>query len=92
MTEALSSNSMMVLSGSADRPLAEAMAAGMGVELGAVTTRRFADGEIFVRIDDNVRGRDLYIVQSTVPPADNIMELLLLLDAAQRASPRASRR
>jgi ribose-phosphate pyrophosphokinase len=62
------------------------MAAGMGVELGAVTTRRFADGEIFVRIDDNVRGRDLYIVQSTVPPADNIMELLLLLDAAQRAS------
>ena len=86
MTEALSSNSMMVLSGSADLPMAQEMAACMGVELGAVTTDRFADGEIFVRIDDNVRGRDLYIVQSTIPPADNIMELLLLLDAAQRAS------
>ncbi|MBD0320179.1 MAG: ribose-phosphate diphosphokinase, partial [Gemmatimonadetes bacterium] len=77
---------MMVLSGSANRPLAEEMAACMGVELGAITTRRFADGEIFVRIDDNVRGRDLYIVQSTIPPADYIMELLLLIDAARRAS------
>jgi ribose-phosphate pyrophosphokinase len=86
MTEALSSNSMMVLSGSADEPLARAVAASLGVELGVVTTQRFADGEIFVRIDENVRGRDLYIVQSTVPPADNIMELLLLIDAAQRAS------
>ena len=86
MTEALSSNSMMVLSGSANRPLAEEMAACMEVELGAITTRRFEDGEIFVRIDDNVRGRDLYIVQSTIPPADYIMELLLLIDAARRAS------
>jgi ribose-phosphate pyrophosphokinase len=86
MTEALTSNTLMILSGSANRPLAEEMASCMGVELGSVTTRRFADGEIFVRIDENVRGRDLYIVQSTVPPADNIMELLLLIDAAQRAS------
>ena len=86
MTEALSSNSMMVLSGSADVPLAQAVATSLDVELGVVTTDRFADGEIFVRIDENVRGRDLYIVQSTVPPADNIMELLLLIDAAQRAS------
>jgi ribose-phosphate pyrophosphokinase len=86
MTEALSSNSLMVLSGSANRPLAEEVASSMGIELGSITTRRFADGEIFVRIDENVRGRDLYIVQSTCPPADNIMELLLLIDAAQRAS------
>ncbi|HYW10173.1 MAG TPA: ribose-phosphate pyrophosphokinase, partial [Longimicrobium sp.] len=58
----------------------------LGVEMGAATTRRFADGEIFVKIDENVRGRDLYIVQSTVPPGDNILELLLLIDAAHRAS------
>jgi ribose-phosphate pyrophosphokinase len=51
-----------------------------------VTIKRFADGEIFVKIDENVRGRDVYIVQSTNPPAENLMELLLLMDAAKRAS------
>jgi len=50
------------------------------------TVNRFADGEIFVRIDENVRGNDVFIVQPTNPPADNIMELLLLIDAARRAS------
>ena len=47
---------------------------------------RFADGEIFVRIDENVRGNDVFIVQPTNPPAENIMELLLMIDAARRAS------
>ena len=51
-----------------------------------VTCNRFADGEIFVRIDENVRGNDVFIVQTTNPPAENIMELLLLIDAARRAS------
>jgi ribose-phosphate pyrophosphokinase len=51
-----------------------------------VTLRRFADGEIFVKIDENVRGRDVYIIQSTNPPAENLLELLLLMDAARRAS------
>ena len=51
-----------------------------------MTVSRFADGEIFVRIDENVRGNDVFIVQPTNPPADNIMELLLLIDAARRAS------
>jgi ribose-phosphate pyrophosphokinase len=50
------------------------------------TVSRFADGEIFVRIDENVRGNDVFIVQPTNPPADNIMELLLMIDAARRAS------
>src|SRR5438045_1039315 len=50
------------------------------------TVNRFADGEIFVRIDENVRGNDVFIVQPTNPPAENIMELLLLIDAARRAS------
>src|SRR5687768_14317246 len=57
-----------------------------GFKLLCVTVNRFADGEIFVRIDENVRGNDVFIVQPTNPPADNIMELLLLIDAARRAS------
>jgi ribose-phosphate pyrophosphokinase len=76
----------MVLSGRANPPLAEAVAAILGCQLGEATIKNFEDGEIFVRIDDNVRGRDLYIIQSTCPPSDNIVELLLLLDAARRAS------
>ena len=51
-----------------------------------MTCSRFADGEIFVRIDENIRGADVFIVQPTNPPADNVMELLLLIDAARRAS------
>src|SRR5881392_362443 len=50
------------------------------------TVNRFADGEIFVRIDENVRGNDVFIVQPTNPPAENLMEMLLLIDAARRAS------
>lgn len=77
---------LMVLTGSANRGLAEEVAATLGTPLGDTTIRRFADGEIFVRINENVRGRDLFIVQSTPPPAETIMELLLLIDAARRAS------
>ena len=76
----------MLLAGTANRPLAEEIAQYLGAKLGAVTIRKFADGEIFVRIDENVRGRDLFIIQSTTAPADNIVELLLLIDAARRAS------
>lgn len=76
----------MLLSGTANRPLAEQIAAELEVPLCCVTIDRFADGEIFVRIDENVRGRDVFIVQPTSAPAENIMELLLLIDAAQRAS------
>ena len=53
---------------------------------GGATIKEFADGEIFVRIDHNVRGRDVFIIQPTSAPADNIMELCLLIDAAKRAS------
>ena len=79
-------SNLMILSGTANQPLSEEIATALGAPLGAVTVKRFADGEIFVRIDENVRGRDLYIIQSTMPPADTIMELLLLIDAARRAS------
>ncbi|NIN70951.1 MAG: ribose-phosphate diphosphokinase [Gemmatimonadetes bacterium] len=77
---------MMLLSGTANRPLAEQIAAELEVPLCSVTIDRFADGEIFVRIDENVRGRDVFIIQPTSAPAENVMELLLLIDAAQRAS------
>ena len=76
----------MLLSGNANRPLAEEIAQHMSISLADCTVRRFADGEIFVRLNENARGRDVFIVQPTVPPADNIMELLLLIDAAKRAS------
>ena len=75
-----------LLSGTANRPLAEEIARQLGIDLCKVTCTRFADGEIFVRIDENVRGNDVFIVQPTNPPAENIMELLLLIDAARRAS------
>src|SRR5882724_4182973 len=77
---------MLLMSGTANRPLAEEMAQHLGQPLCAVTIRRFADGEIFVKIDENVRGRDVFIIQPTNPPAENVMELLLLMDAARRAS------
>jgi ribose-phosphate pyrophosphokinase len=80
------SSELMLLSGTANRALSESIAAELGGSLCDVTIRRFADGEIFVRIDENVRGRDVFIIQPTNPPAENIMELLLLIDAAKRAS------
>ena len=75
-----------LLAGAGNRPLAEEIARGLGVELCKVTLNRFADGEIFVRIDENIRGHDVFIVQPTNPPAENLVELLLLIDAARRAS------
>jgi ribose-phosphate pyrophosphokinase len=75
-----------LLSGTANRPLAEEIARHLGVELCKVTLSRFADGEIFVRIDENIRGADIFIVQPSNPPAENLLELLLLVDAARRAS------
>jgi ribose-phosphate pyrophosphokinase len=75
-----------LLAGTANPALAEEISACLGVELGKVTMSRFSDGEIFVRIDENIRGHDVFIVQPTNPPAENIMELLLILDAVRRAS------
>jgi len=82
----LSGRQPLLLSGSSNRPLAEQVAEHLGQQLCRLTLRRFADGEIFVKIDENVRGRDVFIVQPTNPPAENLLELLLLIDAARRAS------
>ncbi|MGH7474815.1 MAG: ribose-phosphate diphosphokinase [Longimicrobiales bacterium] len=77
---------LLLLAGTANRPLAEEIARELGASVGDVTSKRFADGEIFVRINQNVRGGDVFIVQPTPPPGDNLLELLLLIDAARRAS------
>ena len=75
-----------LIAGPANPELCAEIAQMLDVPFCKTTVTRFADGEIFVRIDENVRGNDVFIVQPTNPPADNIMELLLLIDAARRAS------
>jgi ribose-phosphate pyrophosphokinase len=80
------SHGFKLISGTANRPLAEEIAREIGVDLCKVRIDRFADGEIFVRIDENVRGNDVFIIQPTNAPADHVLELLLLIDAAKRAS------
>jgi ribose-phosphate pyrophosphokinase len=80
------SHGLKLLVGSGNPALSEEIARHLGVEPAKLSTTRFADGEIFVRIDENVRGNDVFILQPTNAPADNIMELLLLIDAARRAS------
>jgi ribose-phosphate pyrophosphokinase len=77
---------LLLLSGRANRPLAEEIGDLIGKSPDSATIRDFADGEIFVRIDRNARGRDVFIVQPTGSPGDRILELLLLIDAAKRAS------
>jgi ribose-phosphate pyrophosphokinase len=78
---------LKVVAGNSNRPLAEAISAHLKVPLAKSQVKRFADMEIFVEIQENVRGQDLFVVQSTSFPAnDNLMELLILIDAAKRAS------
>jgi len=80
------SHGLKLLVGSGNPALSKEIASNLGVDQAKATISRFADGEIFVRIDENVRGNDVFILQPTNPPAENIMELLLLIDAAKRAS------
>src|SRR5258706_7676735 len=83
---AVPSHGLKLLSGSGNRALAEEIARNLGIELCRVNLGRFADGEFWVRIEETVGGNDVFILQPTNPPAENIMELLLLIDAARRAS------
>ncbi|MBI2794574.1 MAG: ribose-phosphate pyrophosphokinase [Ignavibacteria bacterium] len=75
-----------IVSGRSNQEIASKIARASHRELSHVTIRNFADGELWVKFEENVRGVDLYIVQSTFAPSDNLMELLLLIDAAKRAS------
>ncbi|MDD8017899.1 MAG: ribose-phosphate pyrophosphokinase [Bacteroidota bacterium] len=79
---------LKIFSGRANRPLAEKIALHLGEPLGQIDIQNFSDGEIWVKFIDNVRGTDLFIIQPTMPPADNLMELLITIDAAKRASAR----
>ena len=80
-------DTIKVLSGSGHPTLAAEIVRNLGIELGAATLETFPDGETFVQIKENIRGRDVFIVQPTCPPANqNLMELLIMVDAVRRAS------
>ena len=78
---------LKVFTGNANPELAKEICEFMNISLGRATVKRFPDGETFVRIDENIRGQDVFIIQPTCPPAnDHILELLIMIDAARRAS------
>ena len=81
------SNSMKLIAGNSNRPLAEGVASYLGLSLAKAQVKRFADMEIFVEIQENVRGEDVFVLQSTSFPAnDHLMELLIITDALRRSS------
>jgi ribose-phosphate pyrophosphokinase len=78
---------MRIFSGTSNLPLAQAIAKSIGTELGKCTISTFPDGETFVKIEENVRGEDVFLVQSTCPPTNHhLMELFIMMDALRRAS------
>lgn len=81
-------NSFLVFSGTSTRYLAEKICASLGCALGNLVITKFSDGEFSVSYEESIRGRDVFLVQSTFPNSDNLMELLLMIDAAKRASAR----
>ena len=81
-------NSFLVFSGTKTRYLAEKICASLGCPLGNLVMTRFSDGEFVVSYEQSIRGKDVFLVQSTFPNSDNLMELLLMIDAAKRASAR----
>ena len=79
-------NTLKIFNGRSNLTLAQGIVDVLGMDLGDVTIRTFADGELWVKYEENIRGQDVFIIQSTNEPADNLIELFLLLDAAVRAS------
>lgn len=80
-------NRVLVFSGRANEPLARDICAYMNMELGKTSVKNFSDGEIFVRIEENVRGGDVFVIQPTCSPGnDNLMEMLIMIDALKRSS------
>jgi len=78
---------LKIFSGRANRQLAQRIAEYLGITLGEMEVRSFSDGETYVKINENIRGRDVFLVQPTSPPVnENLMELLIMIDACQRAS------
>jgi ribose-phosphate pyrophosphokinase len=84
---AMNSNSIKILTGNANPELAKEICADLGCPLSAASVRSFSDGEIYIQIEENVRGSDVFVVQPTCPPVDrHLMELIFMLDALKRAS------
>lgn len=82
-------NRLKVFSGSANLPLSQEVARYLGVDLGPMVRKRFADGELYVQIQESIRGCDVYLIQPTCHPVnDHLMELLIMIDACRRASAR----
>ena len=80
-------NSLMVFTGNANPKLASAVALELNIELGRANVGRFSDGELSIELQEHVRGRDIFVLQSTCAPCnDNLMELLVMVDALKRAS------
>src|SRR5690625_6081145 len=87
MSSTYRDDSLQLFTLNSNQPLAEEIANHIGVELGKCTVSTFSDGETQINIEESVRGRDVYVIQSTSEPVnDNIMELLILIDALKRAS------
>lgn len=83
-------NKLRVFSGTSNPALSEEIACYLGMELGKIRIKRFADGEIYVQVGESIRGCDVFLVQPTCPPVnDNLMELLVMIDACRRASARS---
>ncbi len=82
----MAANDFLVFAGSSNLPLATKIVNEIGISMGSLEVKRFSDGEIWVKYGENIRGRDVFLIQSTNPPADNILELLIMIDAAKRAS------
>lgn len=83
----INSKNMKIFCGSSNKELGEKIASKLGIELGEGTIVRFEDGEIYARIDETVRGRDIFVIQSTSNPVnEHLMELLIFVDALKRAS------
>ena len=82
----IDTKNVAIFAGSASLELATKIAEGLGLNLGDMEVEYFADGEFSVYYKDSIRGKDVFLVQSTYPSSDNIMELLLMIDAAKRAS------
>ena len=79
-------NELVLISGNANPEISNRIADCLGADLRSVAVSRFSDGEIQVKIEENIRGTDVFLIQPTAPPGDNWLELLLLLDAVKRAS------
>ena len=82
----MSSPGFMIFAGTSNLPLAEKIAKSIDISLGILELKRFSDGEIWVKFSENIRGREIFLIQSTNPPAENLVELLIMIDAAKRAS------